>query len=176
MINLPKFTKLPVKFIASLIAFLFLASTFTYAASPNTLPTSPLYPIKKAWEALTLTFAATPDAKAQAMIDLANQRLAEAKALVAQVQTNTAAKAAVAPTIQASQGDLKSALDQAKKVSNPTKRKELLNEVGDAADNTKKEIEQEVEKKTELNNSEKSNIQKSKDNLDKTSTEAKSSD
>lgn len=165
--------KLPIKVITTVIALLVLTSTVAYAASPNTLPTSPLYPVKKAWEALTLTLATSPETKAQTMINLANSRVAEAKALAAQASSDAQIKSLVADTVKESQADLNEALSQAKKVSSANKRGEILDEVSKEANDNKNEIEQEVEDKSELENEDKKDVEESKDELDKVANEAK---
>src|SRR5581483_8847652 len=142
--------KPPLKLVSTVVALVFLSGTVAYAASPSTLPTSPFYPLKRAWEGLTVAFAMTPDAKAQALIDLANARLAEAKTLAAQAKTDPSVKSAVAQTVKDSQSSLSLALDNAKKIEDATKRKETLDEISKEADDNKQEIENEVEKEAEL--------------------------
>ena len=119
--------------------------------------------------------AASPESKAQKMIDLANIRLAEAKTLAAQAQNNPQNNSVIANTIKESQSNLDQALNDAKQVSDSTKRKELLDEISKEASDNKTEIEKEVEPKTTLEGSDKEKVDNSKGGLDKTSQDAKSS-
>lgn len=167
--------KLPIKAIITGLALVVLVGTVVYANSPATLPTNPIYAIKKGWEALTLTLATGPEAKAQKMIDLANTRLAEAKTLASQAQNNPNVKPAIASAIQESQVDLTQAASNAQQISDPTKRKVLLDDISKEADQNKKEIENEIENEAELENGDKEKVDESKKELDKTKQDSESS-
>ena len=166
---------LPMKLLTPIIALSLIGGTTAYAASPNTLPTSPLYPLKRAWEDLTLTFALTPTAKAQVLINQANTMLNEAKALAPQAATNPSIKNTVASTVNDSQTTLNQALNQAKQISDPTKASEIKQEISGQAEQEKQAIETNVEPQAKLEGGDSQAVQKSVDGLNQTSTDATSS-
>lgn len=113
----------------------------TYAAHSNALPGSAFYPLKQLWEKAQLVVSFSPAAKAHAQIGVAQDRVKAA-------QSTPAPTTVLVPALQVAQQQLSGALDQAKHVTDPVQRQEIMQHISDTATEVESEIEHESESET----------------------------
>lgn len=139
-----------------------LFGTSAYAAQTNALPGSPLYPLKQAWESVALFVAPTPAAKAQAYLNVAQNRITSSQQVTP----------APVPVIQQAQQHLQSALDEAQKVSDSTTRKEIKDSVAQKA----AEVETEIKSSKESDSTNEQDVKDATDHNKQIQTDASRDD
>lgn len=139
-----------------------------YAAHSNALPGSPLYPLKQLWEQGQLIFSFNPTAKAQAHINIAQNRLQS-------LQSAPVSAPVALPTIQDAQQHLNNALDQLGGITDTAKRKEVKKEVSNTAGEIETEVSHESDN-SDTSSSDKQNIQQASDELKQTQAQSSTDD
>lgn len=114
------------------VAAVLLGGSSAYAGQSNALPGSPLYPLKQLWEQTSLALSFSPAAKAQAHLNIAQDRIRA-------VQATVAPDPVAEPALQTVHQNLNDALNQSDKVTDPSQRKEIKKSISEAAVDAEKE-------------------------------------
>lgn len=162
---------------ASIIAavgglFLAFGGTSAYAANSNALPGSALYPLKQLWERGQLMLSFSPTAKAQLQVEIAQDRIKSAQAIVAETPAATNGSNAIS-ALQHAQEQLSKALDNTDDITDLAKRAEIKSSISDAADEVEAELEQENDS---ADDSAKQDIQRTSDHIKQIKDQASSDD
>lgn len=143
-----------------------------YAAHSNALPGSILYPFKQLWENGQMLLSFSPESKAQTQINIAQDRIKAAQAVVSQTPAATNGSNAL-PALQQAQQQLQKALENTSKISDPTKRKEIEKNISDTATEAEKEAETET---SSASSSDKQDLQQTSDQIKQLQNQAESGD
>lgn len=139
-----------------------------YAAHSNALPGSALYPFKQLWEKGSLLLSFSPASKAQAHLNIAQDRIKSA-------QSSPTPTPVLVPALQTVQQNLNDALNQSNNVSDQSQRTEIKKSISDAAAEAQKEAEHESES-PDSSSTDKQDIQSTSDQIKQVQDQASSGD